>query len=530
MIVKFYENFLKETGHAFPELKFNSATYFKAKHELIVRFIISTYKIKDFLAKNENAVFEAVQKCLPGVKVNVEYIRTYADDSVVKNKVMEFFNRFNQMIFKRMKEENIKITISDEDIEVALTFETGAYTLLTANDTVSKLTDYLDDKFNYNIIVTISENVVDTSEYKDEITTNNQIFNGASIARLVKIEPKEKIYARGRIEGIGALPNYIMDIDKPMENVILCGKISGVQQHEYTNKKYNPDDPKSGPQKLPMFRFTLDDTTKRIETVCFPRVTDAAKIAELENGDTVVCLGKTSISTYNGMLSFAVDAIFRASIDFNSIQSKKIMPVPERYTTVKPKPFEDVSQSNMFEDHSEVPAYMKDKTFVVFDFEATDKMVGTAIPIELSAVKIVDGVETEVFETFVNPGMPIPPIITELTTIDDEMVKNAPTFDKVLPDFYKFTRGAILVGHNIENYDFPLLSKFADKEGYNFNNDLEDTLLLAREYLKNEMTKFDLVSLSKRYGFNHENAHRAISDVYATCDLLRELSRRRNAK
>ena len=106
----------------------------------------------DFLAKNENAVLDAVKKCLPGVKVTIEYVRTYADETVVKNKILEFFNRYNQMIFKRMKDENVKISIGDDDIEINLTFETGAYTLLTANDTVEKLTDYLDNKFNYNII------------------------------------------------------------------------------------------------------------------------------------------------------------------------------------------------------------------------------------------------------------------------------------------------------------------------------------------------------------------------------------------
>jgi DNA polymerase-3 subunit alpha (Gram-positive type) len=70
-----------------------------------------------------------------------------------------------------------------------------------------------------------------------------------------------------------------------------------------------------------------------------------------------------------------------------------------------------------------------------------------------------------------------------------------------------------------------LLEKYARQEGYKFDNELVDTLLLAREHLT-EFKRFDLVSLSKNLNISHENAHRAIADVYATAELLKIIAAR----
>ena len=68
--------------------------------------------------------------------------------------------------------------------------------------------------------------------------------------------------------------------------------------------------------------------------------------------------------------------------------------------------------------------------------------------IEIAACKVYQGGIIDTFETFVNPKMPIPAKITELTSIDDEMVKDALTIDEVLPKFMEFCQGSIMVAHN----------------------------------------------------------------------------------
>jgi DNA polymerase III epsilon subunit family exonuclease len=321
------------------------------------------------------------------------------------------------------------------------------------------------------------------------------------------------------------MPNYICDIKNPAENVVLCGRISGIQHKEYKNKKYNPNDPSSRePEMKPMFRCVIDDTTAKIECVCFPRQSDVDALKVLEENDQVICVGNVSISNYNGALSYALDGIFKCSIQFDSIQKVQNKPCPAKYTKVFPEPYSAVSQDSLFGETT-VPEFLKDKAFVIFDFEATDKYINTAEPIELAAVKMVDGKITEVFQSFAKPSEPISDFITGLTSITNEMVRFSPKFEDILPDFFKFTRNAILVGHNISGYDYPLLEKYAREAGYKFDNDMVDTLLLAREHLK-EFKRFDLESLSKNLNISHENAHRAIADVYATAELLKVLAKR----
>ena len=64
-----------------------------------------------------------IEQMFSGVSVSVQYIRTYADNNVVKNKVLEFFNRTNQMIFRRINDDTLKIEVGDNDIDVNATKE-----------------------------------------------------------------------------------------------------------------------------------------------------------------------------------------------------------------------------------------------------------------------------------------------------------------------------------------------------------------------------------------------------------------------
>ncbi len=525
-MTKFFEEFLTKSHGAYPELKFNSATYYREKHSLDVRFIISAFDSKLYDDKKKAEIQKIVEDIFPGINVVVTYIRTYADKTVVTNKIYEYFNKYEQMLFKFLSEDNISVTVEEKEILIKISFDTPTYLILKKAESDVRLKEYLDESFNGNIEVEYIENEIDTSKIQVEDLIPNRTFTTSQSFRLIKTEGCEKVYARGKISGVNQMPNYICDIKNPSENVVLCGKISGIQHKEYKNKKYNPDDPNSRePEMKPMFRCVIDDTTAKIECVCFPRQNDVDALKTLEENDQVICLGNVSVSTYNGALSYTLDGIFRCSIQFDSIQKVQNKSCPTKYSKVFPEPYNAVSQDSLFESEQGVPEFLKDKTFVIFDFEATDKFINTAEPIELAAVKMVDGKLTEVFQTFVKPNELISDFITGLTSITNDMVRFSPKFEDVLPDFFKFTRNATLVGHNISGYDYPLLEKYAREEGYKFDNDMVDTLLLAREHLK-EFKRFDLESLSKNLNISHENAHRAIADVYATAELLKVLARR----
>ena len=85
---------------------------------------------------------------------------------------------------------------------------------------------------------------------------------------------------------------------------------------------------------------------------------------------------------------------------------------------------------------------------MVFDLETTGFSPIQDKIIEIGAVKVERGVITERFSTFVNPKIPIPFKITQLTSITDDMVVDAETIDVVLPKFLDFIGDAVLVAHN----------------------------------------------------------------------------------
>lgn len=524
---KFWEEFTAATNGEFDMLKFNSATFVKAKNLLQVRFIISAFDIRAFDEEKQSRVKTVLEKMFNGISVEPQYIRTYADHSTVRNKVLEFFNLKNQMVFRKLREENIAIDVDDNAVSVRLRFDPPTCKMLEAADTENELANYLDVNFNKQIDVTLRADENMSADASDDDFLADSVVTRDAGMRLVKIDLGEKIYARGKVAGISQLPNYITDVKSAAENIVLCGKICDLSERKYRNKKFDPDDPKSGPEELPLVRFYLDDSTGRMDCVCFPKPEEAERLAQLPEKTEIVCAGKVSLSDYTGTMSFAVNAVFGCSIDYSSIITKRSKPEPAKYKVLKPVPYTEPPRKTLFDEaeEEEVPAYFKGKTFVVFDFEATGLQISTTVPIELGALKVVDGKVTEVFTSLLNPKCPIPDEVVDTTHITDDMVCDKPTFVEILPDFYKFTRGAVLVGHNISGYDYPLLAKFADAEGYVFDNDMEDTLILARKYLT-EVKHHGLEALSKTFGITHDNAHRAMADVFATLEVLRIIAKR----
>lgn len=511
---KFTEEFQKITEGGFPMLKYKSATYVKATGELTVRFLISAYDSRSFGDDMKKKVDEALEKMFHGVGAHAEYIS-------------EFFNLHNQMVFRRLRPENVMVSIDGDEIRVVLAFETPTYKLLLAADTARELKDFLDGEFNPEISVSLKETECEHVPLDGTAIADTVVVRTDTV-RLIHVETGEKVYARGKVAGISQMPSYISDVKGALDNVVLCGRITGVNKRTYKNRKFTPDDPKNGPEELPLVRFFLDDTTGRMECVCFPRPEEAEAFDALAEKDEIICAGKVSLSSYNGVLSYAVNALFRAKIDFSSVKAAASKPAPAKYTVLKPVPYtEPATAASLFEEPSEkpVPEFFKGKTFVVFDFEATGLDIATIEPIEIGALKVKDGKVTETFGSLLDPGCHIPEQVAEKTHITDKMVAGMPAFTDVLPDFFKFTRGAVLVGHNISGYDFPLLAKYADKAGYIFDNELEDTVILARKYLP-EMRHVGLEALTKALGITHIEAHRAMGDVFATLEVLRVIAAR----
>src|SRR5690554_4408839 len=119
-------------------------------------------------------------------------------------------------------------------------------------------------------------------------------------------------------------------------------------------------------------------------------------------------------------------------------------------------------------------------TFVVVDLETTGTSARENTITEIGAVKMRGGEVIGDFQTFVNPGSPIPPFIVALTGITDAMVVAAPRIEQVLPTFLEFLGDAVLVAHNAR-FDVGFLKAACKAHVYEWPDpEVVDTLILAR--------------------------------------------------
>ncbi|MBO5060955.1 MAG: PolC-type DNA polymerase III [Clostridia bacterium] len=159
-----------------------------------------------------------------------------------------------------------------------------------------------------------------------------------------------------------------------------------------------------------------------------------------------------------------------------------------------------------------------DGGFVVFDIETTGLSNEKDEITEIGAVKVENGVITDRWSSFVNPGRPIPPKIVELTSITDDMVADAPKINEILPDFFEFCKGCVLVAHNAK-FDIGFIKVAAKKCGIEYNFPQLDTLQLAK-CMYPDMGNYKLNNLAKHLSVVLENHHRAVDDAKATADIF----------
>ena len=159
-------------------------------------------------------------------------------------------------------------------------------------------------------------------------------------------------------------------------------------------------------------------------------------------------------------------------------------------------------------------------TFCVVNLETTGGSPGYSKVTEIGAVRVEGGRVGERYATLVDPGRPIPAIVTELTGIDDEMVEGSPDIETALAGFVAFAGHDVLVAHNA-----PFDLRFLNYErrrlaGRYFTQPWLDTLTLARRLLNGRVPRHDLGTLAVWADTTVRPMHRALPDAEATAEVL----------
>jgi DNA polymerase III subunit alpha, Gram-positive type len=181
-------------------------------------------------------------------------------------------------------------------------------------------------------------------------------------------------------------------------------------------------------------------------------------------------------------------------------------------------------------DDSFASRELTETEFVVFDLETTGSKAPPCRIIEVGAYRVRNGEVTDEFQTLLDPGMPIPWFITNLTGITEEMVWGAPRFDDIAHDLLSFIGDSVLVAHN-SGFDMGFLNfeigrVFAD---YRIANPCLCTVQLSRKLLP-DILNHKLKTVAEHYDIDLTNHHRASADAFATAhifvNLLSKLSDR----
>lgn len=160
------------------------------------------------------------------------------------------------------------------------------------------------------------------------------------------------------------------------------------------------------------------------------------------------------------------------------------------------------------------------KDFISIDLETTGLLPKEDRIIEIAAVKYRNGVETEVFHSYIDPERVLPERITELTGITLQMLNGQPKFSEISQDLREFLGEDILMAHHI-SFDYAFLKRgfvsLSQEKSIHFERKGIDTLKIARQCLP-ELESRQLSSLCEYYHIPI-CAHRALEDARATAQV-----------
>lgn len=165
--------------------------------------------------------------------------------------------------------------------------------------------------------------------------------------------------------------------------------------------------------------------------------------------------------------------------------------------------------------------------YIVVDTETTGLDFEFCEIIEISAIKVQNGLIVDKFSSLVQPSpylkissdgreivSYVDSYITALTGITNEMLSSAPQASAVIPSFLSFAGNSILMAHNA-NFDINFIFDSAKKLGLTFSNDFIDTLRIFRRALP-DLPHHRLIDICKALDISNEQAHRAESDCITT--------------
>ena len=457
-----------------------------------------------------------------GFSARMKIVKRVPDAEIVKRKIYEFVSERFPAAAAFMQEENIQVEMLQSGANFYIDIASGEQGLFTSGKILDEVSRYLSSGFCGTFYGNVR--IVEKDNAKEEALLEEIPEEEESIVNEIRRFP---IRDFAKIDGADEIPKfatYIADHASEQAPFAVCGTLVHIEEKQYVkhNEKTGADEERT------RFALAVADGTATLRTTYFPKKATIDKVRELKAGDSVVLLGAND--EYKGNFYFKAQKInYGAPPENFEPVARKSKPVPKFYHTVFPEEYVDYTQTGLL-GNTDKPDDLKNNVFVVFDLETTGLNNQPAMGrmdkiIEIGAVKIVNGEIVEKFSTFIACEERLSGEIIRLTGITDDMLVGAPKIEDAIADFFKFTDGAYLVGHNV-TFDYRFIQYYGEQNGYNFDQKQFDTLTLAQELLRGKIAKYDLKTVANYYGFEFTH-HRAFADASVTAKIFMEFIKKR---
>ena len=489
---------------------------------------------KDIVKKNWDNILHILKDLSPAIegwKHNVEYM---CIDDTLKIKIPK------SMIYDSLKSKNCEYIIRHVFLEEF------------SIDLKVILEKAVDEKVDIKKILEKMDKEMEEKVREMQISSPKKVKDDEEDKYVIKEEVEDENIIYG--ENVNALFEHICDINKNSKTVCITGEIFNIEIKELKNGKILliadvTDNTSSISCKLFLNDLNQDKVLSKISEGSYVRIKGDVIYDIFKRELTMTISGirleekkprvdtsdKKRVELHAHTQMSSMDALCNTKklVKQAATWGHKAIAITDHGVVQAFPEAMDAGKANgikilygvegyLVEDNAPIIRDANDKdlsqTFVVFDLETTGFSNKNDKITEIGAVKVKNFEIVDRFNELINPEKDISYKVQELTGITNDLIKDKPTIEEILPRFMEFIGDSVLVAHNAE-FDIGFINQKCKEMNIEFKNKSVDTLMLARILLPH-LKRFKLNNLTKELGVPLHNHHRAVDDAAATAQIF----------
>lgn len=506
-----YINLINQSlSYDIPKFKLGEVVLYtdtKARYpaRLNVEFIFDAHSFSRITEDVQKKIYNKTREIISDkIFISIEYTRVEFSKASLVKYLQKYFRDHAALVHKNINYSLLTISNKKDYIIANIVLDSFAYGFLERFDFLKDLENYINCKFYEDIEI----NFIETSDNKTHSVNKNTILPTYTALQDIKVDIFENVVGGN----IFKPPYTIRDsLNQESDSLVICGKVKGLEKKVASNG-------------CNFFKFFVDDTTNSILCLFFPRANQKrGNNFEffVKNDLEVIIEGKRGIDKFSGDMMLYVNKLSKCAINYESISSLSfIKKMPENYNIIIPEKFkfELNRQLSLFEESKDIYKELEDE--IVILYFKLDAAGIKPIIVEVAGAKIIKGkIESTFYANIYNNTGRFNKTNNNVSSEKD--MENTYKLEEVLPDLYKYTYKAKLIGINIIN-SIDVLNENASHLLYKFDNDLIDIMEFANSIAQVKSSS-KILSLTKSHRIDLNDKSDALETVVSTAYFYLEL-------